>query len=388
MGPVCRAIAAAVCLAAVVASQVRLPLQTSGRWIVDASGTRVKLRCVNWAGHLEVNLPEGLHARPLAELADWVRDRGFNCVRLTYSTDHALHPDVSIADAFAGAAAATDVPISDMMALHDAAVAANPFLGGAETTTRDVFGTVIDALWARGVMTVLDNHVSRAGWCCDLTDGNGWWDVATGYDAANSRFFHTDRWLRGLQAMADADGRHADWYHLLGRAGALVHQVNPDVLVIIGGTFMATDLSFVRLLQPLNTTGWAGKHVWEWHTYSFSLTVPHVLPCRARQQLYGLFAGFVLRQHQPYTGPLLLSEFGVDQTGGHGPNGLSHLDSRYLSCLVDYLRRNDAEWAVWALQGSYYVRNKQTNYNETWDLLNHNWTALRNPRFFELLRGI
>ncbi|MCJ1443198.1 MAG: hypothetical protein MMC23_003696 [Stictis urceolatum] len=35
------------------------PLHTSSRWILDPSNTRVKLRCIDWAAHLESNLTDG-----------------------------------------------------------------------------------------------------------------------------------------------------------------------------------------------------------------------------------------------------------------------------------------------------------------------------------------
>lgn len=79
-------------------------LRTNGRWIVDSSNQRVKLRCVNWAGHMEVNIPEGLNHQPVQTIANWIADNGFNCVRLTFSTDMALNPNVRVQDAFNAAA--------------------------------------------------------------------------------------------------------------------------------------------------------------------------------------------------------------------------------------------------------------------------------------------
>ncbi|CAK7265597.1 hypothetical protein SEPCBS57363_001664 [Sporothrix epigloea] len=402
---------AVMALASRVAAQIAIPLHSSSRWILDANNDRVKLRCVNWAGHMEVNLPEGLHKQPISTLADWIKGQGFNCVRLTYSIDHALNPHTLVSDAFANAAAATGVPLANMTAMYQAAVLANPFMGYASTTTWDVYGAVVDALWDRGVMTLLDNHVSKASWCCDLTDGNGWWDTAYGYLASNSQHFHTGQWLQGLQAMADwAFADHPgvvamslrnelrqvllqdmnngdDWYDLIAEAGTLVHAANPDVLVVVGGVSSATDLTSIRLSRMLNTSGWPGKHVWEWHSYSFTVTFPRVLPCSSLHELYGGFAGFVLTQGKEYTAPLILSEFGVDQTPGPD-NGLSSEYSKYLSCLTEYMEGNDSDWVVWALQGSYYVRDGQTDRDETWGLLNHDWTALRNPKFSGLLGGM
>lgn len=390
---------------------VALPLQSSSRWILDANGERVKLRCVNWAGHMETHVPEGLQHQPVDRIVDWIAGQGFNCVRLTYSTDHALDPARPVSEAFAAAAEPAGVPADAMAELYGRVVARNPWVAGA--TTRDVFAAVVDRLWERGVMTILDNHVSRASWCCSLTDGNGWWDEAFGYNPWNSRFFHTQDWLAGLRSMAawalahrgvvgmglrnelrafllqDLNGR-ADWYEYVKRAGDLVHATHPDVLVLVGGVQSSTDLLHLRgaeadAAKMLDTSGWAGKHVWEMHAYSFTVTFPDPFQnCDLVKLQYGAFVGFVLEQGKPYTGPLILSEFGVGMQGGDR-DGLTEQDDRYLRCLVSYMQNNDADWAVWALQGSYYVRDQTPDADETWGLLNHDWTDWRNPAFPAML---
>ena len=146
------------------AQQVQLPLHTQSRWIMDNSGARVKMRCINWAGHGEANVPEGLHKASVASIADFVRDQGFNCVRLTYSIDHALDPHVAVADSFKGAAAYSGLAVETLDGLYAQVAQRNPDL--AQGSRQDVFAAVIKALWERGVMTLLDNHVSKASWCC------------------------------------------------------------------------------------------------------------------------------------------------------------------------------------------------------------------------------
>lgn len=383
-------------------SKPNIPLQSSSRWILDGDGNRVKFRCVNWAGHMETHLPEGLNKQPISYLAKWIADQGFNCVRLTYSIDWALSPDTSVQDAFTNAAGLAGVPVSNMTTLYNQAVQQNPFL--ATANTRDAYAAVIAALWDHGIMTVLDNHVSKASWCCDLTDGNGWWDTAFGYNSWNSQYFVTSDWLAGLQATAawassqpgvvamslrnemrqfllqGTNGPYNDWYSNVETAASLIHNTNPDLLIVVGGVSSATDLSSVRL-RPLDTSPWAGKHVWEFHAYSFTVTFKvNFGSCDVVQQEYGGFDGFVLEQGEAFTGPLWLSEFGVGMTGGPD-NGLTSGDSSYLSCLVNYMTTNDADWAVWALQGSYYVRSGQVEYDEGYGLLDSTWTTWRNPAF-------
>jgi hypothetical protein len=157
-----------------------LPLHSSSRWILDANNNRVKLRCVNWAGHMETNVPEGLQHQSIDYIVDWIAAQNFTCVRLTYSTDHALNPNLPVSASFSAAATAAGVPIADMTALYDRVVARNPWITPT-TTTRDVFAAAVDKLFARGILTILDNHVSKASWCCNLTDGNGTSTRRTGW---------------------------------------------------------------------------------------------------------------------------------------------------------------------------------------------------------------
>ncbi|KAF2970582.1 hypothetical protein GQX73_g2953 [Xylaria multiplex] len=401
------ALAVAILGAALPVLGVKLPLKTSSRWILDADGNRVKLRCVNWAGHLEANTPEGLNKQPVDYIADFVASQGFNCVRLTYSIDHALNPDVPLSQAFASAATAASVDANAMNSMYTQIVAKNSF--AASGTTRDAYAAVIAALWKRGVMTILDNHVSKASWCCGLADGNGWWDKGAAYNAANSRFFNTDNWLKGLESMATwansqpgvigmglrneirefllqgtINGRH-DWYNFLGQAATRVHKANPDVLILIGGTQSTTDLTHIRTEGNIDWSAWASKHVWEWHAYEFTVTYALVKGnCDLTKQAYGLFNGFVLEQGKSYTSPLILSEFGFGMVGG--PNkGLSDEHYAYFQCLRDYVLSNDSEWAIWSLMGSYYVREGTVDHDEGYGVMDHNWVGLRNNDLPSLL---
>jgi endoglucanase len=382
----------------------KVPLFSTGRWIVDSDSARVKFRCINWAGHMEVNIPEGLDKQPVESIADWVAKEGFNCVRLTYSTDMTRNFTLSVKDSFKAAAVSAEIDEAQLMALYEMAVIKNPFLANA--TVIDVFDRTASALWDRGVMTILDNHISRAGWCCDLTDGNGWWSDAPIYSSDNSRYFDSAQWLTGLKTMADWAIGHegivafslrnemratitqiafasGTWYQKMEEAARVVHEANPDMLVIVGGLNGGTDLMPLRSVA-MDTSGWAGKNVWEAHVYTWTPTTFSFGICALLQSQIGGLFGFVLEQNQPYTGPLFLSEFGVGMTDG--PNdGLNDESYAYLTCLVQWLESNDADWALWAIQGSYYVRQGRVNVEESWGAVNFNWTEWRNPKFRALL---
>ncbi len=52
---------------------------------------------------------------------------------------------------------------------------------------------VVSSLGENGVMVILDNHVSKPGWCCGNNDGNGFFGDA---------YFDPDVWVDGLTKMA------------------------------------------------------------------------------------------------------------------------------------------------------------------------------------------
>jgi hypothetical protein len=191
--------------------------------------------------------------------------------------------------------------------------------------------------------------------------------------------------IREFLIQGTFNGRE-DWYNFLGQAAKRVHQANPDLLVIMGGTQSSTDLTHIRTKGNIDWSAWAGKHVWEWHAYEFTVTYALFKGnCDTLKQEYGLFNGFVLEQGKAYTAPLILSEFGFGQTGG--PNsGLTDDDNKYFQCLRDYVLDNDSEWAIWALMGSYYLREGTLDYDEGFGIMDHDWVGLRNKELPTLLQ--
>ncbi|KAG9255183.1 cellulase family protein [Emericellopsis atlantica] len=394
----------ALALPNVLAQKPNVPLSSSGRWIVDTDGARVKLRCINWPGHMEPNIPEGLSKQSVDYIADWIAGAGFNCVRLTFSIDMALNPDVDVEESFRIGASSGGVDEAALMKQYKMAVEKNSFL--AKASRMDVFGVVEDALWERGLMTFLDNHVSKAKWCCNLEDGNGWWKDAPGYVPANSEFFETQPWFDGLEAMAKwSVGRPGvvgmslrnelraqviqipwggeEWFEKMPAAARLVHAANPDLLISIGGLDGGNNLGALRE-QKMPTEDWEGKNVWDAHAYSFTVNTPNFGNCGIEKAQYGFLFGFVLADSTEQQGPLWLSEFGVGMTGG--PNdGLSDEDHAYLECLVEYLENNDADWALWSIAGSYYVREGIIDREDFFAAVDRNWVDWRNDKFKGML---
>ncbi|KAJ2971255.1 hypothetical protein NQ176_g7784 [Zarea fungicola] len=71
-------------------------------------------------------------------------------------------------------------------------------------------------------------------------------------------------------------------------------------------------------------------------------------------------------------------------TGGD-KDGLNDKDASYLACLVQYMESNDADWSLWAVQGSYYVRDGKLDEEETWGALDYAWSDWRNHKFTSML---
>jgi hypothetical protein len=149
------------------------PLSTRGRYIVDATGERFKLKSGNWhgasgtwtgdgdpadnanhhAGENANRIPMGLDRAPLAEIAASFAAIGLNSVRLPFS-DEMLH---------------------DPQPVTDAAVAANPQLRGL--TPLQVYDRVVDGLTGAGLAVILNNHTNTTRWCCGV-DGNERWNAS------------------------------------------------------------------------------------------------------------------------------------------------------------------------------------------------------------------
>jgi hypothetical protein len=400
--------AGALALAALTAAQLE-PLHTSSRWILDGNNKRFKLKCINWAGHMEANIPEGLQHSSVEAITKIVSDSGFNCVRLTFSIDMALNQGQKVSESFGTLAERTNAPKDQVANLWNKVKEKNSWIEDASLA--DAYGTVIDALGKRNIRVILDNHVSKASWCCNLEDGNGWWDEGTPYFANNQRNFKTQDWSRGLEAIAKFAASHPavvgiglrneiretpilqnrnDWYRFVAQGADSVHKANKDLLIVIGGTLSSTDASFLRNKQ-FDRSPYGDKVVWEWHQYTFS--PPYIVAaknCVLWKTIVGGFTGFLLEQDKAWTGPLWLSEFGFGMTGGPPDrNGIgTEEDYNYLKCIIEYASGNDGDWALWALQGNYYVRDGEVNKDEGWGLLNQEWTAWRNPAVRDMLKPL
>lgn len=160
-----------------------LPLSTNKRWIVDESGKRIKLHCVNWSSHLDAMVGEGLEIIPLEDLVASMKQLGFNCVRFTWAT----HMFTRYANHKVG-------ETLELKKLRAIRLGFRPFNPSMENVTLvEAFDHVVDEFGKQGMMVIADNHVSEAKWCCDNNDGNGFF---------GDKHFNPEEWLQGLSMVA------------------------------------------------------------------------------------------------------------------------------------------------------------------------------------------
>ncbi|KAL3499288.1 hypothetical protein ACH5RR_038381 [Cinchona calisaya] len=63
-------------------------------------------------------------------------------------------------------------------------------------------------------------------------------------------------------------------------------------------------------------------------------------------------------------------------------------DNYFLHCYLSWLAENDLDWAIWALQGSYYLRDGKHDPDETYGMFNSSWGPVRSPEFHTKLQLI
>ena len=63
-------------------------------------------------------------------------------------------------------------------------------------------------------------------------------------------------------------------------------------------------------------------------------------------------------------------------------------DNKFMNCFLSYASELDFDWAIWALTGSYYIREGTTDMEGFDGLLNFGWSDVRNPGFLQRISTI
>ncbi|WP_269936601.1 glycoside hydrolase family 5 protein [Arthrobacter sp. HY1533] len=355
------------------------PLSTRGRYIVDANGTRFKLKSANWdgaQGHwngtgsaqdpansnsgMSYDIPMGLDRVALPTLMADFHKLGINSIRLPFSNEM----------------------LGKTAPVPDAAVTANPALKGK--TPLQVFDVVVKALTDDGFAVILNNHTTTSRWCCGADDGNSKW-----YSSQT-----TDKWISDWVMLAAryqdnprvvgmdlrnevrrdiwddpnwglGDGN--DLYKAYQLAGIAIQKTNPNVLVVMEGINwqgIPTDATFHDRpqLKPVanisNTILYPDKVVYAMHVYGFTgprhtgatglgeTTDPRYRDLSAAELAAEIQkeALFVYKAGQHYTAPVWVSEFG---TTGAGQTDAKEV--AWWTNFTDILAANDTDFAAWPL---------------------------------------
>jgi endoglucanase len=321
-----------VLLSMLAQQQIRPPLHTSGHEILDSAAHAMRLTSVNWYGFDQKEyVAGGLDHAPLAEIIDMIHAIGVNSVRLPWANETLEHNPL----------------------VADYAVKANPQFRGKHAL--DVMDAVIAALARAHIMVILDNHVSRADWCCTDGDGNGLW-----YNAEYPeekwlldwetivRRYKNQPWVVGADLRNElrngtqwgGDDPRLDWHSAAERCGDAVLAVNPDLLVMVEGPAYSTDFTaFGKLPAKLKIPN---RVVYSPHAYA-----PADHPFKSYNELkqtYDARAGYLL--HTEPGVPLWVGEFGACQTLDCGAEG------QWFRWLVEYLGKSNLSWSYWALNGT------------------------------------
>jgi endoglucanase len=381
---------------------VQSPLTTSGRWIVDPSGHRVKLTSVNWYGGEAADfIPGGLNCQSIATIAREISDNGFNSVRLPWS--NAMYEE----DPPTCSAATIDQPCVSPGLYEEA----NPGLRGRDAV--EILRAVVAGLAQQGIGVILDDHTTDAEFCCAPYAFNGlWWggqiwDDAVGYGPAQWQvrqgFFVTD-WsdmthlFAGSANVIGADLRNepsgayghdatwdgttlgpgceasdrpdvatvSNWEEAAQVTADAVLTVDPSWLVFVEGPESSTNFSAVwngdggrGLPLTLCANGAPAPqlvyspHAYQWEVNSTSLD--------AMNQDIDAHWGKILTPGQQYTAPIWVGEFGgcdtrpacTTITATNCPAVRNpRCTGNFFEYFTQYLALSDVDWSYWAFNGT------------------------------------
>ncbi len=359
-----------VTMARGLTSEIIPPLHTDGHRIVDSAGHVVRLTSVNWYGFDEKEyVVGGLDHAPLTRIVELIRKIGVNSVRLPWANETLEHDPSPPAYA----------------------IAANPRFKGKRAM--EIMDAVIAALARDHIMVILDNHVSRADWCCSETDGNGLWYNAD-YPEANwladwrsiSQRYRNQPWVVGADLRNELRSGAAwggvdpklDWHAAAERGGKAVLAGNPRLLIMVEGPDYSTNFAgFDKLPVRLSV-----EHRLVYSPHAYNIAGHPFTNFEQLKQAYDARAGFLM--HVEPGVPLWIGEFGTCQTLTCGAN------SDWFRLFIRLLRDNELlSWSYWPLNGTQSSGvGRKYDAVETYGLLSPDYGHIGAPKIVELLRSI
>ncbi|KAL7817808.1 glycoside hydrolase [Trichoderma gracile] len=342
-------------------SSYKLPLRTAGRNIVDADGHRFKLSSINWYGASdELFVPGGLDVQHRNVIAETIKKMGFNSVRLPYADELVMRNPV----------------------IEPGLVLANPDLQGLRAL--DIFEAVTTALTDAGIAVIINNHITRATWCCgaDPCDA-GWANDHLGplcavkqteeewiqhWGEVMGRFVHNPLVI-GADLRNEVRGLWgtmpwSKWAAAAEKCGNRLLKMKPDWLIIVEGTESANDVSGAldrpvrldvenRVVYSAHGYKWSGWGSWQG---------------RFAQRSYKSFVK-TMRRNWAYLLEVDIAPVWFGELGA--PSNPSVGDVHYWSNLMRYLKSIDADFGYWALN----PRKPKDNEKESYSLVQDDWVT-------------
>jgi hypothetical protein len=206
--------------------------------VSESSGQRVHLKCVNWYGaHQELFAVGGLERVSIRSIVHQIVSMGSNCVRVPFSIElWKRNPTPSVGEAVAVEC-------------------------GRNVSAMVLLDCVIRGITNMGVMVILNNHNSFAGWVGNGDQGlwhlpnypvSDWLytlehmaarfannSLVVGMDIRNE--IHDMNGV--LLTWAKTDDITSDWSAASSLAAERIERVNPKMLVIVSGLCLGYDLS-------------------------------------------------------------------------------------------------------------------------------------------------
>jgi len=348
-------------------------LHTCNTQMVDANGSSVRLRALNWYGFDSNDyVAGGLHYYSYRTIIDRVKRLGFNALRIPLSNELVERnpvvsdlPSVCVNGACLPVPGTANTPITGaylLQAISDTVANNNDLVG---LRALDILKTVVDYAGQQGLYVILDNHRSEAGW---NPEENGLWYTSVTCPATAAPYscysaqswlddwrtlgalFRDDPYVTGMDLRNEPHSAHApstcadyiasahwgpcgnqspnnnndtDWPQWAQRAGNLLLSINPRWLMVVEGvsTYQQSNGGFPndgwgQNLQGVATNpvqfsvpGGADHLVYSPHNYWF---FDNNLDAATLRAIWLRTFGYIIAgAGRPYTAPLWVGEFGT-----------------------------------------------------------------------------
>lgn len=322
------------------ATTIQPPLSTRGSQIIDAKGSSVLLRGVNWFGmETDLHVPHGLWVRDYKDMLAQIKTLGYNVIRLPYSVNALRSSNISGID-FSGGK--------------------NQDLQGK--TPLQVMDLVIQEANKQGLFILLDSHRLNDYSIPELWYGDGFTEA----DWINTWKMLAVRYKNqpnviGADLKNEPHGRASwgtndqatDWRLAAERAGNAILAINPNWLIVVEGVqnnvpgqqlsghWYGGNLEGVRKYPVhLKITN---KLVYSPHEYGPGVyNQPWFYDANFPNNLYSRWATGFQYIATNKIAPILIGEFGGRQVDSSSREGI------WQRQFVNYIKQNNLSFTYWS----------------------------------------